>query len=165
MPLAVPDGLLRVQFIPTIASPTLAPTIAEFTAGTDISKGISAAPEGFTAETTFVEAPNLLTVITPKVAGRLNIPDSALNMYWADATGDTERTIYALFPRGTVGFLGFVYPVSGAKPTPAAGIKLDVFPITVGSRAKTMADFGAVIRYRVGIAVTNAFAEDIAILA
>jgi hypothetical protein len=93
MPLAVPDGLLRVQFIPTIASPTLAPTIAEFTAGTDISKGISAAPEGFTAETTFVEAPNLLTVVTPKVAGRLNIPDSALNMYWADATGSRSRSV------------------------------------------------------------------------
>jgi hypothetical protein len=92
MPLAVPDGLLRVQFIPTVASATLAPTVAEFTAGTDISKGISAAPEGFTAETTFVEAPNLLTVVTPKVAGRLNIPDSALNMYWADATAIVRRS-------------------------------------------------------------------------
>jgi hypothetical protein len=166
MPLASSEtGVLWFQ-IPAIASGTLAPTVAEVAAGTEITDAIAAPPEGFTTESTFIEVPRLKRRVTGKIPGRVNIPDSAMTFYWGDADDDPERDVYALFPRDSSGFLARFMPVDGAPVgTPAAADICDVFPYTVASRSKSPDDFGQSLKFRVAFGITDAFGEDLAVLA
>lgn len=166
MPLNSSEGGELWFMVPTIASATLAPTVAEVAAGDEITQGIAASPEGFTTESGFIEVPNLKSRVTPKIPGRISLPDSAITFYYGDDPDDVESDIYALFPRDSTGYIVRFMPVEGASVgTPAAADVCDVFPYRVASRTKLAPEFGQALRFRVAFGITREFGEDKAVLA
>lgn len=134
MPRYVPDGLERWTFVPTIASQA-APTVAEITAGTEITTPIVTV-SGFKYGGSNVKVPDLSDRFDKSVSGRFTIEDSSIQFYKGDTTGDTEKVVEALLPDGTTGYILRFPPVAGAKPAVAAAVKCAVWPIQVMSNTE-----------------------------
>lgn len=125
----IPTGTTRYWWIPTIASGT-SPTLAECSAGTDLTNVVSAIA-GFSGTSNTVDFPNAGNRWTSKIAGMITADDSsftinrdkagaddALALFSDGSDGVTPATsgFFAILPRGNV-----------------ASAKMRVFPIQVTS--------------------------------
>lgn len=134
-------------FVLTIAAPA-SPTVAELTAGTDITTDIRTV-NGFTAETTFVDVPTMKGGRAPKLAGGQTTADSSLTMaeYSAYADNGTKQAL----AEGTDGYI----VISRYKKAPlAAADKCDVFPVTIGGNNRTHTVDDAPAEYTVSFGIT-----------
>lgn len=113
-----------IYWCPTIASKA-APSRAELNAGTNLA-GDNASSEGWNISANQVPTPDMGSLFTGSIPGRLSAEDSTLGMY-ADLGGVDARS---LMPRGTNGFIVWM---DGGD---VAGRKMDVFPVRVASVAK-----------------------------
>src|SRR4051812_8019105 len=153
-------GRSRYYYIPSIASSTLAPTVAEITAGTHLSAknipNLLVGVEGFSPESTFIEVEAFASEQTLKLPGSEQTADSRLTFL----DDDTSNPFRTLLSRGVSGFLMF-------SPTGAitAGTKVDVFPITVGGKPRTHSAGNEAAVWVCAVGITNITAEDVAILA
>jgi hypothetical protein len=126
-------GTTRIYFLTTIASYTTAVTRSELNAGLDLSTQIMDA-EGWTVSSEQIDAPDMATRFTSKIAGSISAEDSSLTMY-ASRTGVDAR---ATFSSGTSSVLptsGFIVILYGGD---IAANKMDVWPVTVASVAKQL---------------------------
>jgi hypothetical protein len=143
-------GVTRVVYAPAIVN-ILVPTRAEINAGTDLSGDVESI-NGFNVTSNFLDAPDLLSVFTAKVAGRTTADDSSITMYQSSNSTDVR----SLLSRGTTGFI--LWFDEGDTP----GRKYDVYPITVGSVPKDR-DLEAVARLVVNVAITRTPTENITV--
>jgi hypothetical protein len=143
-------GLTRVVYALTISN-YLSPTRGEINAGTDLSGEVSEI-SGFQVTSGFVEAPDLLSPFTAKLAGRTTADDSSITMYASSNSIDVRGVL----PRGTSGYL--IWFDEGDT----AGRKMDIYPITVGSAAKdrSLEDPARII---INVAITRTPAENVTV--
>jgi hypothetical protein len=118
-------GSTVIYWLTTIASPTTAVTRAELDAGKNLSPQIMDG-SGFTVSSNQIDAPDMATRFTSKIAGSIEAEDSTLTMY-ASKTGVDARQLMA---QDTPGYIVILY---GGD---VAGQKMDVWPVTVASVAK-----------------------------
>jgi hypothetical protein len=149
-----PDLLERWTFVPTIAVQA-APTVAEITAGTEIT-GIITAVTGFSYTGTKVDTPDLGSRFNTSVAGRFTAEDSTIQFYKGDASGDAEKTVEALLADGTTGYILRFPPVNGAKPAVAAAIKCAVWPVTVMANSEDAPAPAEPAKYTVSFSIPRA---------
>jgi hypothetical protein len=143
-------GVTRVVYALTVGN-YLSPTRGEINAGTDLSNEVSEI-SGFQVVSEFIDAPDLGSSFTAKIAGRTSADDSSITMY-ASVNSNDVRT---LLPRGTSGY--FMWFDEGDVP----GRKFDIYPITVGSAPKDR-DLEAAARIVINVAVTRVPAENVTV--
>lgn len=145
----IPTGTTRYWFIPTIASGT-SPSLAECSAGTDLTNVISAIA-GFSGTSNTVDFPNAGSRWTSKIAGMITADDSsftinrdktgaddALDLFSDGSDGTTPTSgFFAILPRGNV-----------------ASAKMRVFPIQVTS-LQDSTDLQAGYMTTVNVAITE----------
>lgn len=120
----IPEGNTHFYWLPACAN-TASPTRAELNAGTDLTPEI-ATTGNWGIISGSIDAPDLATLFTAQIAGKVTIDGPTIDMY-ADATSADVRT---LLPRGTTGF------VVKLPEGDTAGRKCDVFAVKVLAQAK-----------------------------
>jgi len=123
----IPEGVTKYYFVTTIANYN-SPTRSELNAGTDLSPEI-AATGNWGIISGSIDAPDLATLFTAQIAGKVTVDGPTLDMY-ADGTSTDVRT---LLPRGTVGYI-VKFPEGDVT-----GRKCDVFPVKALAQAKPTA--------------------------
>lgn len=146
----IPEGVTHYYFVTTIASYT-APTRAELNAGTDLTPEIAATGNwGITSA--LVDAPDLATLFTAQVSGKITVDGPTIDMY-ADSTSADVRT---LLPRGTTGYI-VKFPEGDVT-----GRKMDIFPVKVTAQPKPT-NLGNPSVINLQFAVTKVPAENVAV--
>lgn len=114
------EDTIQVFFVATIAD-IAAPTVAELTAGTEITCFLSA--DGWQPNTTTntVDADSLCTTVDGKIPGTVGYDLSLMGF-----RDDTTDTLWDLWIRGTTGYIVYV-PFGDPGTTPAALDTVSVF--------------------------------------
>src|SRR4051794_3962941 len=90
-------GKSKYYFLTTIASGTLAPTVAEIGAGTHLTAtntpNLMLEPEGFSSESTFIEVQAMASRQTIKLAGEQQSADSFINFIEDDTSNPIRTTL------------------------------------------------------------------------
>lgn len=154
----IPAGRTRYWFVPTVAVIT-APTLAEMSAGTDLTNVINAVT-GFSGTSNTIDVANAGSTWTSKIGGMITAADSsfvinrsvtgadpALALFSDGSDGVTPPTIgnFVILPRGNV-----------------ASAKLKIFPIQVTSLEDSTA-LDAALQTTVHVAIVNPPSQLIAI--
>ena len=140
-------GTTKFFWVPTIASLT-GPTVAEMTAGDDISEQI-ATVTGFSFANQPIKTPDMASTFEPSIPGKDAADDSNLEMYQLKTTD----TIRASLAKGDAGFMCIFFDgIAGSDP--AAAEKCDIWPCTVASNAKLYTAENEAAKYRVVFTVT-----------
>lgn len=151
----------RVWFVPTIASETLAPTVAEIGDGTLLSDPDSenglVSLEGFTATATSVETPLYGAPQTPKIAGEIQLADSALIFY----KDDSDNPIKTLLARGVEGFI----VIGGPGTSVSTSTVVNVYPIEVSGNNDVNDAGNTAKTFRIDVAVNGIPGEELNVLA
>lgn len=121
-------GKTRVFFLPTIVSGTKAPTVAEITAGTDLSLSTNDIT-GFSFANQPIDVPDLASAFTSKIPGPDEADDSTLKLYVDSVTNPLLTTL----AKDVAGYIVIKDYKIGAM---AAADKVDTWPIIVASTAK-----------------------------
>ena len=146
----IPEGNTHYYWVVSIAN-YLSPTAAELNAGTDLTPEI-AATGNWSIISGSIDAPDLATLFTPQITGKVTIDGATLDMY-ASINSIDVRT---LLPRGTIG--NVVKFPEGV----VAGRAMDVFPAKVLQQAKpTNLTNPSVIQ--LGWAITKIPAENVVV--
>lgn len=124
-------GSTVIYWLPTCANIS-SPTRVELNAGTNLSPQIMDG-SGWTVKSEQIDAPDMATRFTSKIAGSISAEDSTLTMY-ASKTGVDARQLMA---QDTAGFIALLY--GGDVP----GQKMDVWPVVVASVAKAISFQGS----------------------
>lgn len=121
----LPPGIRQVYVVPAIAVAS-APTLAELNAGTDITGEIvDGSITGFSVTPSTVEAPDVGSKTTRKVAGRVSLDDCSIGLYLTqDGTVDART----LFTDGAQTHI-VIFPEGNHAQTPA--LTCNVHPVTV----------------------------------
>lgn len=135
MPRFNPKALESIYFIPTIASGTLAPTVAEVTAGTVLHTVIRTV-NGFKFQGSTMGAEDVGSRFPKTVGGNDQVDACGFEIYTGDKSDDPEVAVKTALARDTVGYIMFVKPVNGARVTIAAGSKGQIWPVAVITNAE-----------------------------
>ena len=146
----IPEGNTHYYWVVTIAN-YLSPTAAELNAGTDLTPEI-ATTGNWGIISGSIDAPDLATLFTPQITGKVTIDGATIDMY-ASINSIDVRT---LLPRGTIG--NVVKFPEGV----VAGRTMDVFPAKVLQQAKPT-NFTNPSVVQLGWAVTKIPAENVTI--
>lgn len=141
-------GVTKIWFVPSIASPSLAPTAAEVNAGTDLT-GQMAEVTGFTFSNNPIDTPDMSSSFVSKIGGEDATEDSSVTFY----EDKTSNPIMTAMAKGTNGFV-VIFAAGIAGATPAAGDKADVWPVTITSNARQYAAGNEAAKYQVKFATT-----------
>jgi hypothetical protein len=131
-------GTTRINFLTAIASYTTAVTRAEINAGVDLTPQIMDS-SGWSVSSDQIDAPDMSTRFTSKIAGAISADDSSLTMY-ASKTGVDARATFTSGSSVTPATSGFIVILFGGD---VAGNKMDVWPVTVSSVAKQISVQGS----------------------
>jgi hypothetical protein len=153
-------GESRVWFVPTIASGTLAPTVAELTAGTDLTPFLTR--DGFDApqSASLIDASDAANRRNKNIPGNIDAGTLTLTGYRDSVTADDD--FFAALPQDTAGFI-VERPFGGSSVAHAAAQKVNVFEVVVVSRSPQA--WGDEARKVVVTCAVEGQAEDIAVLA
>lgn len=146
----IPEGVTHYYFVTTMAS-YASPTRSELNAGTDLTPEVAATGD-WSITSAAVDTPDLATLFTSQIPGKISVSGSTIDMY-ADATSADVRT---LLPRGTTGFI-VKFPEGDVT-----GRKMDVFPVKVGSQGKPT-NFGNPSVIQLAFYVTKIPQENVAV--
>lgn len=144
-------GKARVDFLPTVANPTAAPTTAEVSAGQNLTPRI-ADMAGWQLQSAPVPVPNLADRFVGNIPGEQTVETSSLTFYADDATTDAIKTAMP------VDQVGYIY-VRHSGTT--AGSKADLFPVRVSSIGNEYSLGNEPARYVVTFAITGPPAIDV----
>jgi hypothetical protein len=150
----------RVWFLPTIASATLAPTVAEITAGTEIT-GDLPAPVNFSATTNFIDVSDIGDQQDKQQTGTTSLGDLSFEIY-RDKTSEVAKDA---LDNGINGYLVKFEGGNIAGANPAAADVADVAAVTIGIKTDVTSPRNDSRRLSVPIGVRDAIAWDVAVLA
>jgi hypothetical protein len=137
-------GVIKIQFLPTIAAATYVPTTTELTAGTDLTPEVDDIA-GWSYSTTFIETKDASSRVSPKLAGRISLEDSSIT-FNGSSNGTDARSVF------TLDQTGFILMADAGIGT---GKKAEVFPVSVGAVVKVRSLDGDSFKIRVDFGVTN----------
>jgi len=151
-------GITKALFLPVVANSTKSsadpnycvPTGPEVAAGIDLSDEI-ADWSGFSLSSNFIDTPDLGSLFTGTVPGRISSEASSITFY-ADRDGQDVREI---LPRTTQ---GFILIADGGLAT---GKKADVFPIEVGSVGKPRSVSDTASQLTINVSIRRQPAQDV----
>lgn len=141
-------GVTRVFLVPTIAS-LAAPTVAEITAGDELTADI-AAINGFEFTNSPIQVPDMASAFTSQIGGEDTTADSNME-FWEKGT--TDATHDALV-KGTAGYIVFFYQGT-AGASPAANDDCEVWPCVVTSNSRMYSADNEAAKYRVAFSLTD----------
>lgn len=153
-------GVTRFYWVLTIASATLAPTVAEAGAGVRLDAELNEV-NGFSFANQPIDTPNFKDRFTPQIAGEDVADDSSLGLYRLKGETDTIRLALA---KDTEGFVVIFYQGLAAASIAAAD-KVDVWPAIVASNSKTYTADNEAAKYMVNFSITDIPAFDLSVLA
>lgn len=123
----IPNGETMVRFVTTLTS-TTAPAATEINAGTDLTPFLVSITASATGNT--VPTPSLDTLF------ETSIPGTSAASFSADFyRDDASDTAWTLLPRGTKGYFVIQRYNANAGRTATAAAKVEVWPVTITSRA------------------------------
>lgn len=137
-------GIAKFHFVPTIANLN-GPTVAEITAGEDITPDI-AEVSGFEFANSPIVTPDLATTFSPQISGEDVAAESSITFY----ERDDSTTIMAALAKGADGYV-VIFPKSSAI---AAAAKVEVWPVTVASNSRQYTAENEAAKFRVVFSVT-----------
>lgn len=144
-------GVSQCKFLPTIASVT-APSQAEITAGTDLTKAVTAIAN-FTTTVARITQPVLAYTVSPQIAGSQTFGSPQLTMLEDNGVSDTDSAaLIAAYTALADGVTGYIILSPG---TTAATKKGEVWPIIVGANNRDWSTADVMAEYNVDLAVTN----------
>ena len=146
----IPEGVTQYYWVVTMATYT-SPSRAELNAGTNLTPEV-AESGNWAITSNAIDTPDLATLYTSQISGKITTDGSTLNMYSDDNQADART----LMPRGTV---GFIVKFPGGDIT---GRKMTVFPVKVGSAGEPTS-FGNPTVLQFQFYVTKIPAENIAV--
>lgn len=159
----VVDGYNRVDWVPTIASATLAPTAAEYLAGTRLDTLIvGGGMEGYEASPGEVDNTYFSSRFDTKIAGVSSYSGTRLIM--KKQTIGTDPTFDTLTAFGTNGFIVVRYGVV-ATATRAAAQKVTVYPTQTGDWDWMAPERNSLLKYWVAMPITAEPGKNLAVLA
>ena len=151
----IPNELTKLIFAPSV-SDLAAPTVAELTAGKDITAlliSLNASTQGNTVPT-----PSLDTLF------ETSIPGTVQASFTADFYRDDEKdkdVAWTTLPRRTKGVMVLArFGFSGADNTPVSTDSVECWPIIVTSRSMANTSSGSVQTFSVNCSVPEEPAED-----
>lgn len=152
-------GESRLWFVPTIASATLAPTVAEITAGTDLTPFLTR--DGFDdpRSASNIDASDAASRIDKAIPGNVAAAVATLKLYRDSVTADDDA--WTALPSDTTGYL-VEREFGGSTVAQAAGDKVNVLHGVVMTRSP-QAWGDEARRFVVEFAIDNR-AEGIAVL-
>lgn len=146
MPRVISNGEVRIVWATTVADPS-APSAAEITAGTNITPFISSLDTPLDGNAP--DASDLSSAFNKTVAGKFGGNVSA-QMY----RDDTADTAFALFPRGTTGYL-IIRRFGGSDAAIVAADDVDVWFCRVITRSDVALDDESVQAFTVDMAALD----------
>lgn len=154
-------GTSKFYFVPTIADSTLAPTVAEAGAGTEITDDVSDV-SGFSFENDPIETPDMGQTFVGSIPGEDKADTSSLTIYERKTiAANTTRTA---LPKGTTGYL-VIFPYGLAGATPAAADECDVWPIEVASVSRAYSAGNEASKYTITMTIRDEPGVDLDVLA
>lgn len=153
-----------VHFVPTIAG-TAGPTVAEITAGIDISAALTAV-SGFTTQLNRVGVPVLSSSTEEQIDGPQQFVDSSVTCIDDDGSGSDAEALARQAAATTMvdGATGY-FVFSRTTRTLAAGAKVFVFPGKVGAQNPAWTLDANVAASEYAIVLTGAARKNVAVLA
>lgn len=159
MPRTMRKGTAQFYLVPTIASATLAPTTAEVIAGTRLDTQL-AEVSGFSFQNNPIATPDMADDFVSMIPGEETTEDSSMDFYELR----TANPIKTALAKGTDGYVVIFYDgIAGTAP--AAGDKVDVWPIIVNKNTRLYTAANEAAKYQVGFSVTSAPGEELSVLA
>lgn len=144
-------GVSTAVFVTTIASPA-APTQAEITAGTPLTKAVTAI-SNFTTSVTRISQPVLAYAVTPEINGSQTFGSAQLTLLEDNGTSDTDSAVLiAAYTALADGASGYIVLAPGGT---AATKKVEVWPVQVGANNRQWSTGDDMAQYTVDFAVTN----------
>lgn len=150
----IANGEVRVYWATTIAN-TAAPTVAEITAGTDVTPFLSSLDTPLDGDA--VDSSDLSSAFNKTVAGKFG--GNVNGVMYRD---DTTDTAYDLFPRNTTGYL-VVRRFGGSETAIAAADEVDVWNLRVITRSDNTLDDNSVMMFTVNFAALDEPDIDVAV--
>lgn len=154
MPRVISNGEVRIWFAPTIAD-TTAPTVAEITAGTDITPFLSSLDTPLDGNAP--DASDLSSAFNKTVAGKFGGNVSG-QMY----RDDTTDAAFDAFPRGTTGYL-VIRRFGGSETDATIGDEVDVWHVRVITRSDVALDDESVQMFTIDLAALDEPDIDVAV--
>lgn len=152
-------GITRFYFVPTAPSSLTAPTVAELTAGTNLTAAV-ADVAGFTFANQPIETPDFSAAYVSKIPGPDQADDSTLTLYEDRTTNPLRATL----AKGQQGYI-IMLPQGGTGTggAPAIGNKADVFHVEVASTPREISAGNDPARWRAEFTVLDAPTIDAAV--
>lgn len=153
-------GISRLWWVPAIASATLAPTVAEVNAGTDLTPFLTR--DGFDAPQTSatIDASDASSRVNKTIPGNIEAAKITIKAYRDSVAADDDA--WAALPTDAAGFL-VERPFGGSAVAVAAAQKVNVWEAVVVSRSPS--SWGDEARTFTAECSSEAHAEDLAVLA
>jgi hypothetical protein len=151
----ISNGEVRIYWATTIADPS-APTVAEITAGTDVTGFISSVDTPLDGDA--VDASDLSSAFNKTVAGKFGGNVNA-TMY----RDDTADTAFDLFPRNTTGYL-VIRRFGGSTTAIAVANDVDVWNLRVITRSDVALDDNTVQAFTTAFAALDEPDIDVAVV-
>jgi hypothetical protein len=126
-------GESRIWFVPTIASATLAPTVAEITAGTELTPNLARDGFDFPQSANLIDASDAKNRRNKQIPGNIDAGELTLIGYRDSVSG--SDTFYSTLAQDVAGYI-VVRPFGGSAVAHAAAQKVDVYKGFVAARAK-----------------------------
>jgi hypothetical protein len=174
MPRYGTSGQLGIRFCPTVVDPT-APTVAEVTAGTDLSGYVTRDGVKTPASGNTLDASAIGSAFNATAPGTYGGDAGTLTCQRGSKGGTTgDDKAWSSLARGTIGFLvvartGFGQDATTGLGTPAGtpttADRVEVYPVTVISRAMSDTADNQTSRFEASLAFTADPAMDAAIVA
>lgn len=160
VPISMPaDGTVKVIFIPTIAG--AAPTVAEVTAGTDLSCYLTADGWNPTTDEQVTTDSRLCTKQEFEQPGRVT---ESLEIQYVFNIDEDEDEARQTLSQGVTGYLGARWGKDVDDDVIAAD-DLDIYPIKAGIQRKQPPEANSVLRIAQKAFITGPVRRDVAVIA
>lgn len=145
------DGKVKVALVTTIAS-IAAPTVAELTAGTDITNLLTAdGLVGFQPDTAEVDTTSLGSEFDTKMPGRSSYSGTTLRLKKQSGTD----TVYTTYVKNTAGYVVIRRDGTDSGDAFAASDPVEVYPIVAGEVKHLDPEPNTVQRYELPVMVSS----------
>lgn len=157
-------GITKFSFVTTIAVPAI-PTAAEINAGLNLTPQISTIA-GLSWSNNPIQVPDMANTFVAQIGGEDTTEDTNMEFYALKRTATLTDLIFAGLVKGAVGYI-VVAPqgIASGAGTFAVADKVDIWTVTITSKAKIYTADNEAAKYRVNFALTAVPTEDFAIAA
>ena len=142
---------LKYYWAETLTNPA-APKVAEVTAATVLC-GMSAYPS-LELKGSSVPTPDLCSTFTSSIVGTDSVADTMMEFYADDDPTSAAATVQGLLGKGVAGYLITAEPKDGVAQPIAAGMVVNVWPVTIQANSYVAPAANAARKFVIAIVIT-----------